>query len=164
VAPALAASEGLVGGEDQGDVGLDAFAGQLLDGLEAFGHQRYLDDDVGRPLGQQAAFLDDLVGVQGDGLGADRARTDFDDLHDDVFEVAPGLGGQRGVGCHAINNAHGDALANFFYVRGIQKNLHRTLLIVRKAEQGRMAALLAQLYQDDAMQYFRSNPGRFRLE
>ena len=62
--------------------------------------------------------------VGGQHFGADRARHDGADFLQRFDIVAPGLGGQGGIGGDAIHQAAGGIFADFRHIGGIEKNFH----------------------------------------
>ncbi len=109
VEPAWAPKQGLVDGEAEGLVDLDALASQDGDGLEALHGAGYLDPRVGDPAGDVAALGDHALDVGGDDLDGDGAVDDIRDLADGGLvglAVADALGGgEGGVGGDAADDA-----------------------------------------------------------
>ena len=116
--------EGLVGVEAEGDVGLNPFGGEALDGFEAFGDEGNFDDDVFVPGGEDFAFFDHLVRIEADDFGTDGAVDDFGDFEDEILEVFAAFGGEGGVGGYAVDESPGGGFADFFGITGVDKDLH----------------------------------------
>ena len=114
----------LVGGEAERDVDLRALPRQRLAGLQAVERQRQLDRDVGGDLGELAAFLDHAVIVGRDDFGADRAGGERADLGDHLGEGAAGLGNQRRVGGHPVDEAGGGEVGDVFRVGSVDEEFH----------------------------------------
>ncbi len=77
--------------EAQRDVGLDALVCARANGLEAFGEQRDLDDDVRAQRSELARFLHHLVVLDADNFRRHRTFHDVADLEQHIAELAPGL-------------------------------------------------------------------------
>src|SRR3990172_4893158 len=123
--PGLGGQQALVGGEDERAVGLDAFLGEAVDGLQALLAHRHLDHDVGRQLGEVAALAQHALDVVGDDLGADRAGGDAADFDQHlVVCLAARPGEERRVGRHAIEHAPARCGADLFDVGRVQEDLH----------------------------------------
>ena len=110
--------------EAQGDVDLNAFAGERPARLQTVPDQRQLDADVGGELGEPAALGQHAIVGRGGDLRADRAIDQGADLLDHLEEAAPGLGDQRRIGGHAIEQAAGGQLRDLRDVGGIDEEFH----------------------------------------
>ncbi len=122
--PGLGGEQRLVRGEAQGHVDHRAFVAQGAAGLEAVHRQRHLDGHVLGDTGEEPPLFQHALGIEGRHFGTHRPGNDVADLGDDLLEIALGLGDQRGIGRHAIDEARRCQLADFRHVGGIDKELH----------------------------------------
>jgi hypothetical protein len=72
----------------------------------------------------RASLFHHRVMRRADDLGRDRALHDVADLDEHVAELATGLGDERWIGGHAIDEPHRGGLANLFDICGIDEELH----------------------------------------
>ena len=70
-APAFAASNACVGEKHNVTLTTDAFAGQAFGGLQSFGNERTLHDNVFVELGQFSSLFHDRIGFYTDDFRAD---------------------------------------------------------------------------------------------
>ena len=123
-APALAAKQCLGGGEAERDVHLGATLAERAAGLEAVPRERHLDRDVGGDRGKLSAFGEHGLGVGRGDLGAHGARHDVADVANHVEEIAAGLGDERRIGGHAVEQPGRREIFDLRDVRRVYEELH----------------------------------------
>ena len=109
--------QGLVGREDQGDIGTDTGLCETLHRFHAFCGHRDLDDDMRVKGSEDFAFCDHAFRIIGEDFCGDWAIHDGGDLFDGGVEVFAFLGDQRRVRGDAGNKSHIIGFADGFHIK-----------------------------------------------
>src|SRR6185437_14803970 len=113
--------------EAERDVDVQVVGCESTAGPQPIPGQRHFYGDVLGDFREAVPLLHHAVEIGGQNLGTDRAGNNGADLLQDIDIVAAGLGGERGIGGHAVHKPGRRVIADFLEIGSIEEDFHRAI-------------------------------------